>query len=83
MYQFTDPDGDDTEDGTLFQWYLCADPADEGTAITGATGKTYVPVSTDSGNVLRVEVTPVDADGNVGATIKSAASQVVELPVSP
>jgi len=62
-YTYTDAEGD-PESGTTFQWYR------DGTAISGATSKTYTLTASDRGYALSVKVTPQAATGTItGSTV--------------
>jgi LruC domain-containing protein len=80
-YSYSDPDGD-AEGATTYQWYRFSTSAavTEGMAIAGATGKSYTTVdlagNSDSGQWLRVLVTPVDARGAAGTPVLSGPVQV-------
>ena len=72
-----DPDGLPTTafpTGYTFQWVL--DDAGTETDISGATTQTYVPVSTDAGKTIKVEVTFEDG-GGTDETLASVATQPV------
>lgn len=75
-YIFSDPDGDG-EGGSLYQWYRCDSPADEGVAIPGAVNTEYMITKDDFQKYLRFEVIPVDSRGMQGLPVKSEASDVV------
>jgi mRNA-degrading endonuclease HigB of HigAB toxin-antitoxin module len=79
---YSDPEGD-APGVHIYQWYisdnLSGTPA---TAITGATGLTYRPVSSDGGKFLCFEVTPVDIIGAVGIPVKSVFRKVNDAPVA-
>jgi Ig domain of plant-specific actin-binding protein len=62
-----------------FQWQRCSS-ATSCAMITGATGSSYVVVSGDAGNTLRVVVTAKDKFGS--ATAASAQTGVVPSPSS-
>jgi LruC domain-containing protein len=81
-YSFSDPDPNDAEGATTFQWYRFANGTDTtgGEAITGATAKSYTTVdltgNSDSGKWLRVQVTPVDTFGAAGSPVLSGPVRV-------
>ena len=76
-YTYDDADGD-AEGATTFQWYRSL--ASDGTGLTaigGATAKRYTLTSGDIGYYLYFAVTPVDANGDIGTTVTSAAGDLV------
>jgi hypothetical protein len=64
-----------------YQWRRCDASGGNCTAITGATGTTYVIASGDAGSTLRVAVTGTDATG--GNTVISAQTAVVTTAPAP
>ncbi len=69
-YDFVDPD--DTEGASTYKWYRSDNSSGvPASAITGATGKTYTPVTADLGKFICFEVLPVDALALAGVAVKS------------
>jgi mRNA-degrading endonuclease HigB of HigAB toxin-antitoxin module len=79
---YSDPEGDPAGVHT-YQWYtsdnVSGTPA---IPITGATGLTYRPVSSDGGKYLCFEITPVDIFGAAGIPVKSPFRKVNDAPVA-
>lgn len=73
-YVFSDPDSD-KEGASLYRWLR------DGTAISGATGRTYVIKTEDAGANIAFEVTPVAATGvpKSGTAVTSAAVKIDAL----
>jgi hypothetical protein len=71
-YQYSDPDGD-PEGSSTYQWYRFGNGTDTtgGTAL--GTALTHTVVAADSGNYLRLQVTPVDDQGLAGTPALSGA----------
>lgn len=77
-YIFSDPQGD-SEGSSTYKWFRCDNVGDEGVEITGENGITYViDFAEDNKKYLRFEVTPVDVHGNIGTSVKSSASRMVD-----
>jgi hypothetical protein len=73
-YTYTDGSSTGTDNST-YQWYRA------GSAIIGATSKTYSPVDADVDKVLTVEVTPRSTFGapfNTGTSVLSPGSDPIE-----
>lgn len=64
-----------------YQWEDCNSAGASCTAISGATGSSYVLVSADVGKTVRVVVTATNSPGSASAA--SAASAVVSAPTPP
>jgi hypothetical protein len=76
-YTYSDADGD-LEGNSTYRWLNSAGP------ITGATDRTYVLTSIDSGESLRFEVTPVAATGtSPGTPVTSSPFGPVQAVNSP
>lgn len=83
-YDFYSANGNE-EPMYTFQWYSSDEADGHYDVIAGATNPTYKVKESDLGKILRVEVTPVDADGNqVGTACVSPESSMVteEVPKS-
>ncbi len=81
-YSFTDPEGN-SEGTSTFKWYRANSSSGSGaTAISGATGKSYVPVKADGGKWICFEVTPVDQFGLAGDAVKSPYKYINAAPVA-
>lgn len=66
---------------SALQWQRCTTPAaTECTTITGATGNTYVPVTADVGQALRVLVTATNSKGSLA--VPSLATGAVPTPAA-
>jgi LruC domain-containing protein len=78
QYTYSDADGDAQDlDATTYVWLRYDDAtATTGTVIPGASGPSYTTTEADSGKWLRVQVTPADVRGAVGAATLSQAVQV-------
>ncbi|MDQ6996203.1 MAG: choice-of-anchor Q domain-containing protein, partial [Mariprofundus sp.] len=67
-YTYSDVDGD-LEGTSTFRWLR------GGTAITGATNQTYIPVVADIGQAITFEVTPIAATNTItGVAVASAGT---------
>ena len=64
-----------------YQWQRCASDGTSCGDITGASSKTYVPVTGDVGHALRVVVTATNSDGHSAAT--SGATDPVDSQYGP
>lgn len=76
-YTFSDPNPWDTEGTSHYRWLISSTEDGTYTAISGATGLTYVPVKDDLGKYVRFEVTPVDRRGLEGAPAVSQATAAI------
>lgn len=65
--------------GYQYQWQDCNGPTC--TAITGATGQTYTPTSSDAGATLDVVVTATNSAGSASAT-SAQSSAVTQAPAN-
>jgi hypothetical protein len=77
----TEAHGSWTNEPTSFtyRWQRCNAEGNSCTAISGATGQTYVPVAGDVGHMLRVAETASNAGGSSEA-MSSAATATVKPP---
>ena len=70
-------------DGSLkYQWYRADQPYETGSAIAGATSKTYPLASADVGKYVYVVVTP-KADAPYQGSAKSACTDMIKKAVGP
>jgi len=60
-----------------FQWLRCDTAGANCTAVSGATGQTYVLGSSDVGKTIRIQVTATNSDGT-SAALSNQTSVVVE-----
>jgi uncharacterized protein YjiK len=73
-YIYSDAEGD-VEGTSTYRWLR------NGTPIGGATTRTYTPVESDQGTLIRFEVTPVAATGvSLGTPVQSAEVGPVAAP---
>jgi hypothetical protein len=74
-YTFSDPNGNPQTSST-YQWL--GSPSSNGSysAITGATGTTCVTTSTDIGQYLEFQVTPVSLSGTGSRAVSGPTSQI-------
>jgi len=75
LYTFSDPNGK-TELGTTYQWSRASSSGGSYSPIGGATAITYVLTSTDIGQYIKFQVTPVSASGTGSASPSSATTQI-------
>jgi hypothetical protein len=67
--------------GYSYRWLQCDAVGSGCSAITGASGQTYVPVSSDVGHTLAVQETATNAGGNGGPATSSATTVVQQAAV--
>ena len=79
-YTYSDINGD-LEGTSTFKWYRADNSSGlNKAAIAGATAKTYVLTSADTGKYISFEVTPVAATGiALGTAVESASIAIPEL----
>jgi hypothetical protein len=77
----TDGAWDGSPTSYAYAWSLCDASGANCTAISGATGKTYTPVTADVGHTLRVTVKATNGGGSTSAT--SGRSAVVSSAAAP
>ena len=77
-YTFVDEDGDE-EGNSVYQWYSAAEIGSEPVAIPGENGREMQISELFAGQYLYFEVTPVDAFGQMGTTVRSEPVQVQAL----
>jgi len=75
-YNFTDPDGDNEGDST-YQWYHSDSPENIGSAISGATNRTYTLTESDIDQYLTFEVIPVDEYGAQGTAYQTNSIGII------
>src|SRR6202011_3577564 len=78
----TESHGEWTNSPTSFtyQWQQCDGSGNNCTAISGATGQAYVPVSGDVGHTIKVAETASNAGGSSTSATSSATAAVVPPP---
>jgi len=72
---------DNSPTSYTYAWSTCDASGANCTAISGATSKTYTPVTADVGHTLRVTVTATNGGGSANAT--SAQTAVVSPAAAP